>query len=93
MMTAKVVSTNELLFHHKTHMSEITQYANCLVDLAPNSHKKTERECANRFMRVARKRTTTVSHASHSIKKSGRNGEKMYSVTNRHECSCEDLSR
>ena len=43
--------------------------------------KKDTKECANRFMRVAKKRTMTVSHVSPNIKARGRNGEKIYSVT------------
>ena len=48
------------------------------------------------FTLVVRKGTMTVSHVSHSIRTSGRHGEKMHSLTNknkfrRHGCPCEDL--
>ena len=87
-------------FFVTTHMNEITQYALTSWSLAintfglePNSHKK-----KNKGSALTGSWTMTVSHVSHSIKTSGRKGEKMYTVTNsryfrRHGCPCEDLWR
>ena len=91
MVITRIVSTN-LLFFVTTHT---WMKAHCVQTdmLAPNlglepvrllsqnGHEALERECANRFMRVAWTGTTTVSLNTHSIRTSGRNDEKMYSVT------------
>ena len=100
MVITRIVSMN-FLFRHWTHMSEITLCANGQIGfeswawasqaLESKSLQKFNRECANRFMRVAWTKTD-------SMKTSGRNGEKMCSVTDRlyfrrHGCPCEDLWR
>ena len=60
-MITRIVSTN-FLFRRYTHMNEISLCANRLVGpiglepvrlLSQDDHEDLERECANRFMRVA----------------------------------------
>ena len=91
MVITRIVSTN-FLFRHCTHtwMKSHCVQTDMLAPnhglepvrlLSQNGHEALERECANRFMRVAWTGTTAVSLNTHSIRTSGRNDEKMYSVT------------
>ena len=91
MVITRIVSTN-FLFRHCTHtwMKAYCVQTDTLVPslglepvrlLSQNGHEDIRSECANSFMRVAWTRNMTVSLNTHSIRTSGRNVEKMYSVT------------